>query len=306
MSAQRLRVPANSRPLNITLLGEDYFQDSIFINKAEKLTSIEEMSEVLLMPTMFCSIDNQTHYLATVDLFMTASFEMEHRKEIVEKEILERLKKTDNFLDIGIGKGDLTKFIGQHFSNITVIDNNLESLSSLPNRLGTKNAIVTKIQESILNVTIPQHQYDLIVLSHTLYYIEDNYRKPLFDKLYSGLNNDGILLVVYNDGRGRNQLVKKFGGRVDDFDDFFFSVMSSYENAYALTSIEIMESKAIEPMLHIANLIIFDASAKAGYKELAEYIEFELHNGYEVDSIYQLDMKQNFIFVGVPPDVYDK
>lgn len=303
MSKKHLRIPNKTIIFNQKLLGEDYFANStlskeeiaIIPTKEEKLTTIDDLSKTLAVSEMFCAINaNQTHYLATVDLFMAASYEKEHRKEILNKELKLKLKNFTNFLDIGTGKGELTKFIGQYFSNITVVDNSLESLSSLPDILGPLNSTVHKIHGSILNVDISQIKYDLILMSHTLYYIEDKYRITLFEDLYKSLNINGIIAIVYNDGLGREQLVKSFGGREEDFHNFFFNIMSTYKNSYALSSIEIIESQSIEPMLHVANMIIYDANGTTNIESLSGYLNDRCFDG----NLYQVDMKQNFIFVG--------
>lgn len=296
MAVQHLRTPTHTRSLNIKILGDDYFEQEYKLSRDEKLSLVEEMSTSLVMPTMFCEINNQTHYLATVDLFMASSFEMEHRKEIVTKEILSKLKSFTNVLDIGVGKGDLTTFVGQHFKNITIVDNSFEALSSIPGNIG--NSSFTKIQKSILDPStfqqISQNSYDLILLSHMLYYIEDKARMPLFNQLHGLLSKNGIILVVYNDGLGRNQLAKDFHGRGDDFDGFFYGVMYNYNNAYALQSKEIMDSFSLDAILHVINMIVFDSGAHANYSELVEYANHELFH----EDRYQIDMKQNFIFVG--------
>jgi SAM-dependent methyltransferase len=117
---------------------------------------------------------NNTDYLIAVDALIASTYETEHRNYILFSNVLPKIKYTNNFLDIGVGNGDLTKFFGQYFSRISVVDTKAESLSNVPDFLGSNNAAVLKIEDSILNhpPAIFNEKYDLILLSHVLYYYQ--------------------------------------------------------------------------------------------------------------------------------------
>jgi 2-polyprenyl-3-methyl-5-hydroxy-6-metoxy-1,4-benzoquinol methylase len=296
---QHLSIPEESQSLNIKTLGQKYFNQSN-PSRESKVDLIEKMSEKLPKFEFFGDYNNnQMTYLDSVELFMTASFEKEHRKEIVEKEILSKLKNFNNFLDIGIGKAELTKFIGQHFKTVTVIDNNEESLSNMPDYFGSKNTSVIKQLGSVLDLEIKESHYDLVLLSHTIYYIEERYRTSIFKTLYKSLNPDGIMSIIYNDGLSRAGLVTSFGGKSDELGGFLLDTLSNYNSkSYAIISIEIMNSINVEPMLHVAGLMLFDAGIKAKSDALSSYLMSNAYNGTH----YQLEMNQNFIFVGASND----
>ncbi|MGB4191748.1 MAG: class I SAM-dependent methyltransferase [Rickettsiales bacterium] len=304
MAKKHLRVPKKTTSLNQKILGEDYFKNTTLIeeenlqlSKEDKYNIINYLSQDLLVPNMLGEIAvNQTHYLGTVDLFMAASFEKEHRKEILNKELILKLKNFTNFLDIGVGKGEITKFIGKHFSNITLVDNSLESLSNLPNIIGPNNSTVHKVCGDILTVDVSQIKYDLILMSHTLYYIVDNSRDFLLEKLYNMLNENGVVAFVYNDGLGREKMVKHFQGRQEDFYHFILNSMYEHKNSYALLSTEIMEGSK-EPMLHVSNMILYDANAKANISAVSNYLD-----GICDEDFCQINMHQNFIFIGRDSD----
>lgn len=295
---RHISIPSRTHELSIKQLGLDYFAPQN-ISASTKVELVEEMSKKIAKPTKLGQYDNQDLYLYILELFMAASYEKEHRIEIVSKEIISKLKNFSNFLDIGIGGAELTKFIGQHFQNITVIDNNMESLANMPDFYGQQNANVTKICQSILDINLPANNYDLILLSHTIYYIEDKFRLPLFDKLYNSLNKDGIISIIYNYGLGRTQLVKSFSDKTDNLGGFIFDVMHRYEDkAYALSSIEIMNSVTVWPMMHVVSLMLFDAEITVDNVTLSSYLQDNNYNG----SHYQIDMMQNFLFVGASDD----
>lgn len=303
MAKNYLRVPKQTTSLRQKILGEDYFQNATLseeesnLSKEDKYNIINYLSRDLVAPNIFGEIAvNQTHYLGTVDLFMAASFEKEHREKILNKELVLKLKNFTNFLDIGVGKGEITKFIGQHFSNITVVDNSLESLSNLPDIIGPNNSTVRKVYGDILTVDVSQIKYDLILMSHTLYYIDNNLRSSLLEKLYNMLNENGVVVFVYNDGLGREKMVKHFQGRQEDFYHFILNSMYEHKNSYALLSTEIMEG-AKEPMLHVANMILYDANAKANVSAVNNYLD----NICDED-FCQINMHQNFIFIGRDSD----
>lgn len=306
MGNSYLRMPKNSRPINITLVGADYLGGDSVQDKEEKLGLIENIARSLSMPKVFGVMDNLTYYLTTIELLMSGSFEWEHCRTIFKKEVIDKMNNFTNLLDIGIGSGKMTKFVAEYFYNITLVDVNYETLKSIPDNYNNKT--VNKIHKSILDLApaIQPDTYNMILLSHTLYYIEEKYRVPLFKSLYQALPKDGVLVIIYNDQLGKNKLSKHFGGRENDFNEFLFYVLSNYKNCSAFQEIEIIESRTIEPMLHIASLMLSDTGATAKYEDLVNYINENVFRDHDENDQfidlppetpqYQIDMKGNFIF----------
>jgi SAM-dependent methyltransferase len=292
-----MNIPEETTSIHIKMLGGSYFIPQL-VSRNEKNHKVEEQSKELIKHKVignYTDINGQKNdadYFGSIDLYMTSSYEKEHRFEILENEI----KKEGNFLDIGVGKGELTKLIAKDFTKITVVETSEEALSSIPNNLGIVNASVTKICASILDHNIAEKQ-DLILLSHTLYHIEDKFRVQLIKTLYKSLNPGGKIVIVYNDGLGRDELVNSFGGDSDSFGGFLLKTLSLYgKNAYALQSTEIMNTISLDAALNLADLTFSDASITAPREEVASYLDNNCFNGTH----YQLESIQNFIFIQNP------
>lgn len=290
---KHLDVPDKTTSININMLGKEYFNQFHSINRQEKTNKVEELSKKLPKKSLIGNSSGEPYYFNIIDLYMTSSYEKEHRFEIFKKEIIDKSHNTTNILDIGIGKAELTKYIAQNFEYITVVDTSSEALLAMPDNYGKYNYNVTKINKSILDYETSK-KYDLIVASHTFYHIEDKYRVPEVKKLYKSLASGGKLVIVYNDGMSRDELVSSFGGDSDSFGGFLLKTLSHFgKNSYALQSIEIMNTLTVDAALNLADLILSDANIIAPRNEVISYFNHCCYNGTH----YQLETIQNFIFI---------
>jgi hypothetical protein len=148
-----------------------------------------------------------------------------------------------------------------------------------------------------------QQKYDLILLSHVLYYIPTDQRLNLLNKLYNQLNEDGSMIVIYNTGGSRYALgsyfsKEKFDHEYTSFEDLSSSLQSAFYKAEVFESKEILTTDNIGDMMHIAGVSLNDASVNATELELYNYLD--KHHHYE--ELYQMDMIQNIIVIGACND----
>ena len=230
-------------------ISRDYFTHDFKIT-TKQMHEVAKESTKLTTPHRFGMFINDQHYLDSVDLLINSTTETQRRNILIEQEVLPSLTHFDNMLDIGVGNGELTEFVGQHFTNITIVDNSLDTLNKIHDN-HTSGTKIDKILGSVLDVEIPNKQYDLILLSHVIYYINPELRNVLISKLYNLLNTDGIILIIFIEGGNRYEMTRHFGGTHFNFDNFTQYTLDSYKNVNIIEFEETIQTNAIEPMLHI-------------------------------------------------------
>jgi hypothetical protein len=270
------------------------------IQKTEKLTNKMESNKGLFVknidePNVFGNFSSDKEYLQSVDLLIASTYEAEHRDEVIKRDIIPKLTSYKKLLDIGVGNGEATKFLGNFFENITVIDNSLDALSNLNSDDFIQSKPLTKIHAPIIEAEIPDKNYDLIMMSHTLYYIPLELRSSLVDKLYNHLNDNGKLVFIFNEGMDRYKLTSHFKGVNYLFKDFTNYSQKQY-NADIIEHEESIETKNINVMQHIAGVCLKDAGATASKEELSEYLRLNHYN--DQDEFYRIHMTQKFIIIG--------
>ena len=303
-SKKRIEIADHTKKFAIAHIGQSYFHTN-FSTLDEKLEAVREITQDLTKPDLYGTFKDNQHYLSSVNALIASTYETEHRNEILFQEVIPKMKIRNNFLDVGVGNGDLTKFFGQYFSKITIVDTQKGALGNVPDNFGTRNQKVTKIEGSILSeeTSVFQEKYDLILLSHVLYYIPTDQRLNLLNKLYNQLNEDGSMIVIYNTGGSRYALGAHFSKEKFDHEyTSFQSLSSSFENIFykveVFESKEILTTDNIGDMMHIAGVSLNDASVNATEPELYNYLE--KHHHYE--ELYQIDMFQNIVVIGACND----
>ena len=141
------------------------------------------------------------------------------------------------------------------------------------------------VLEKMLLLKEIEKTYDLILLSHVLYYIPPPFRYVLVNNLSKFLSHDGVMVITYNDGNDRSQITKYFRG-MGGFTDFEQYVDKRFKNGEHITFQEKMCATSLEAMLHIVGVCLFDdESSTVSRDKLAKHITdnfFIDHNQYEV------------------------
>jgi len=196
-------------------------------------------------------------------------------------------------LDIGIGNGDLTKMIATNFVNLTIVDTTQEALDNMPDRHGLWNRAVTKILQPIETLNFQGQTFDLIVLSHILYYVDPGIRIEIVNKLYNILNPKGSLLLIYNSDGTRSEMVNDFNGTNFNFDQIYLN-MKKFDNVIYKRIDETIEMNDLCNMLTICGVCMHDAGTTASFDDLKDYVEI---NFLLESSGYSMTMEQNIFFI---------
>jgi 2-polyprenyl-3-methyl-5-hydroxy-6-metoxy-1,4-benzoquinol methylase len=283
---------------NIIHLGPTYFIGGYEISKA-RMDEVTRKAKSLPRDDKFGNFIDAQHYLDAVDLLLASTLEAEHRNEILERSILPSLRSFNSMLDIGVGNGQLTKFIGQYYNNITVVDNSEDALNNVADYHSKNGSKVDKIYGSVLDVEIPYKSYDMIVLSHVIYYIDPAERSILIDKLYNLLSDNGVILIVFNEGGNRYQLTNEFDGTHFEFSGLISDVSKNYPETTIIEFDESIQTNSIESALQIAGVCLKDASTTASEYDLIEYLRSKHYD----DNMYTINMVQKIILIGETLDV---
>jgi 2-polyprenyl-3-methyl-5-hydroxy-6-metoxy-1,4-benzoquinol methylase len=251
-------------------------------------------NNTIFVSSVLGEFSSDQNYLDDVDLLISSTLETQHRDQILIKQIIPRLKSRINMLDIGVGNGELTKFIGLYYKTITVVDNSRTSLDNLPDYYPTNETKIDKIYGSVLLNEIPAKNYDLILLSHVLYYIEPEKRGLLVKKLSQLLSDDGVMVLIFNEGMSRYELTKHFGGKNFEFDELIYSIYQDYKFVQMISSKEIIQTNNTAEILAIAGVCLKDAGVTANREEVEEYLNLTHYN----DNTYHIDMIQEIIVIG--------
>lgn len=290
-------MPTNSKTQSISNLGSNYFKNN-YSTAEERMakTSIEALS--IPEPTLYGVFQNVEHYLKTLNLLMLSTIEPQHKEEILLREVVPNLKHHRNLLDIGVGRGDLTQIIGKHFDNITAIDNSEEALKNLPEFI--ESSPIHKVKGDILdyNSDVYSLKYDMILLSHTIYYIPEKERIPLIEEMTQILTDTGVLVIVFNDEGDRSALVKHYGAIDSGFGPIHYTLPQIHNNFYLYRIDEFLDGGDLNSMMHIAGICLNDYGLNATKEDLSNY----LTENYCPNNICQLNMTQNIMVIGQDGD----
>ena len=276
-------------------LSDDFYRFSGKVLPLEKLEEMALFSNSLKKPELFGQFPNDASYLETLHLLLSSSLETEHRYEFFERVISPVIKNYHHFLDVGPGTGELTKMFGKKFDEITVIDVSKKSLSFLQEEDFGKNKTLNKMQQSIVNVKLPQEYFDVAIISHVLYYVNNTQWFEIIQKLYNAILPGGILVVVLNGGLGKSELIQFFGGKELALHNLVTQCAKEFNTLIEFfVSTENFCTLGIKPMLHIAGLHLFDAETTATQQELINYIE---SNNKDRNDFYKLSIYQKFMVI---------
>lgn len=290
-------VPEQTKTISLKIIGKDYFKLDRPTTESKIILIEDKVKELEKLEIYGYDSYNSNHTLClkAIDLLMKGSDEEANRKEVLKIELLDKVDVYSNCLSIGVGNGDMTMYIAAHCKKLTVIDHSIEALENIPDYFGNKNTSVTKIHGSVLDVELskaPEDCFDLIDFLHTIYTVKNQYRLPLIDKLLESTCSGGKLVIAYNSGGKRADIIDSFSDKGDDLNAFALRVLSdSKYNAYGLSSLEILTSKTINAPLYVSGLFLFDNNISSNEANISSWLNYNAYN----TTHYQLDSNQYFL-----------
>lgn len=263
----------------------------------QKLKDLALFASSLKEPKIFGIYDGEDEYKNVLDLMLRSTEETRHRGIFFYRKILPLLKFKNSLLDIGPGDGQITSWVGNKFLKVTAVDINKEIIVSLnTNKKILRNKIqLNKTHGSIFNSVLSKNAYDLSLLSHVLYYIEKSSWVKAIERVYSATTNNGIVVIALSgDKNGKADLIKHFNGEPLYIDDLALDCATNFgfENVEMYSSKEVIITKTLAAMLHIAGFFLCDANTTAKKNDLIAYI---IANNLKENGLYEMSTQQNFI-----------
>lgn len=244
--------------------------------------------------------NSNEEYLKTFQLLIDSSkLDIDNYYAFAREVTLPSIKNFDHFLDVGPGSGQLTKLIGERFKKITLIDNRNEALINFNKQDFPSCNLLEKINQTIVDVNLNKDEFDLITLSHVLYYIPKNQWSDIIDKCFDALKKDGILVVTLNDEGEKQAFLKHFGGDAFEFRSFSEQYQKILDkkatvNLYVRPG-GILTDK-LENLVEVAGFYLMDAQRTASYQACKDYL-LSRANAKTVTGEYQLTCNQLFLVI---------
>lgn len=151
-----------------------------------------------------------------------------------EKKILSNLLKHilagkifENALDIGPGPGYISSPIVESSKKITMVEPLIGYEETLKSKFPNAKIVIDSIEKYSLDET-----YDLILMSHMLYYLDENKWLPICMKLYDNLPTGGCLIIVMMGDKGDWwRIVSKYWDELRDYIRFEYIPASHFKQS---------------------------------------------------------------------------
>lgn len=268
---------------------EFYEQESNDICSLEQnLLKMEEQAKRVSSPIIYGEFIDETHYLNSIEILLLSTAETKNREIFLKKIVLPRIKAKNKFLEIGPGDGCLVKKIGAGFESITIVDNNEKILKLMQSTFLKKTEM---IQCDFVDFYPEKACYDLILMSHILYYFDPNLWEELIIRAYKALAPGGTLIIIISNDLGKSKIESFFGGCSLPIEKTILncdSILGLVSEKYA--SVENFMSRDRVSMQHIANILLNDAKCKADERSVIDYLDRLCRKG----SKYSISTYQKF------------
>ncbi len=271
--ANKLQGKITVNDCNYRLLPAEFYEqindDMYFLE--QNLLKMEEKAKKISMPLIYGEFIDELHYLNSIEVLFLSTAETKNRELFLQKLVQPKVKAKGNFLEIGPGDGALVKKIGTDFESITVVDNNEKILKCLQ---GTFSKKIEMIQCDFVNFYPKKAHYDLILMSHLLYYFDHNLWEELIIRAYNALAPGGILTIIISDGLEKSKIESFFGGHSFPIEKTILNcdfMLDTDSEKYV--SVENFMSRDRISMQHIANVLLNDSKCRADEKSVIDYLD---------------------------------
>gem|GEM_PF-5774454 len=244
-----------------------------------------------------------SEYLPLFDLFRKAS---DHESGLIARveRILNnhfsplQLKQDGDFLDVGASDGAITQVLMPSFKRGVAVEIDKHASQRLKSKeIPGLDVITVPIQEYV-----PDHKFDVILVSHSLYYIEEKDRMNQIKRMASWLKPGGKLILLYtvhgSSQKDLSRMKKALSIPSQPIDGRAIKDRLISEGFEA--SLEILESTVtadLDEMLRIVPFVLKKAALQSATADpqVREYIERNLWD--EVQHNYRLNIPQELLII---------
>jgi len=287
-------VPA---PVTVQVLDDKYFSGMRNEFTSERFELLREFVTRIKNPGLYGTYEDEKHFLDTYDFFLMSTDETRHRGFFLLREIIARQGLCARMLDVGPGSGLITKWIGNRFDEVTVVDPNAEAIKSISAGKIRKRTRLRAIHGQIEDVILENDYYDLGLLSHVFYYLDYSRWLEVTQQVYDSVRLHGKVVVVLNgDQYGKANMIRWFRGKSINIEPFIAGCSYLFPNSdvRVFTSVEYARAPTLDAMLHIAGFFLYDVGATATREQLVDYVE-QFHRNR--NGTYSMRFMQKFIVI---------
>lgn len=208
------------------------------------------------------------------------------------RQLVDRLPAKDVLIDAGAGTGEVTKAFAGDFARTIVIEPNPHLLRQLTQALPQAEPIAAPILASE-----PKAQGDLVLCSHTLYYIAAEEWLAHLDRLVSWMSPHGVtVIVVQNHATDCMAMLDHFFGHRFDLEKLAEAFREKHRGRYeAVITLDPAHVEAKDPAVAYAiaefMLNLLPISQPPARDEVEKYLTRHRRE----DGTYRLSVHQDFL-----------
>ncbi len=141
--------------------------------------------------------DESLLYKHVFDMLSKNTQEYEDFVKFIETKVIPILHHQNDLLDIGAGRGNLTRPLSFYFKQSTIVEPNQAFFDELMEWVRDSNTNVTGYNTTWEDVNIDTAA-DLVILAHVLYYVPVENHLEFVRKAYSHLRPGGCMILALN------------------------------------------------------------------------------------------------------------
>ncbi len=236
-------------------------------------------------------MEEEVLYEHQLDLLYCRSDQLKIQSDIIINEIKSKSTERNRFLDIGAGNGRLTEIIAPLFKETHCIEPHLKNAQYLAKKFD-------KVYNVYLQAFITPLKYDLILLSHVLYYIKRESWLRTIKDIFSSLEDKGIIILILQSKDGEVQkFFNKFANEVYDIDPIQFAEeLTQFDYTIDVIHSSItMKSQVFEEFLELCFFFLLEKKSNLIKRErqITDYIL----NHFKKNSYFTMKQDIDFIFI---------
>lgn len=249
-------------------------------------------------------MDREDRYARAFELFVRSTNEKQVLTAMIGKILwrsfpLEALEQEGSFLDVGAGSGDLAEPLLRYFSNGVAVEINAAEIRKLAAR-GLPNL---EVLNGSLQEYEPRQNFDMILASHMLYYLEPEERLVQTERVLSWLKEPGKLVIILNSaGRSPGSIshflaTMKAKDKEADPEEIAAALRAKGWRVDTEKAISRVEEADADAMYEILNFFLRDSidGADALAPEIRHYMEEYLRD--DERGVYRLFIPQEILVV---------
>jgi len=183
------------------------------------------------------------------------------------------------------------------------VDVEVRAFEKLPFITEGSQTLATTVHGSITHKStwdqLPRTFFDLILFGHVFYYLKPEEQIKAVDDAYSKLSEGGKLVIIFNEGGQREEIIKHFNGHNNNFNPVIEYITANYQAEIFLSREQIVAYN-LETALHIASAILNDGAATAENSPLSNYLGS--HNYNHREARFEFEQTQKIIIIGQTSD----